>query len=183
MSFFRMLLAAAVLALCAGGAGAQKEMNDPLPPGSGNQARGVFAFKQYCSRCHSLRGTYSAPTIMGDCFVDGVRMFNYVKHYMPPDKGPLTDADVYSLVAYLLANKKIIGGHDIMNSRTLPLVSFTNQTGLIPSGCAIEAGGLGGKFTTLPIGTPAMIAAPPRLRPIATLLPPRPKPPAKRATR
>jgi hypothetical protein len=164
-----LLLSAAVLALCASGAGAQRVMDEPLPPGSGNSTSGIPTFKSLCSRCHSLRGTYTAPQNMGDCFVDGVRMFNYVKHAMPPDvDGALKDADVYNLVAYLLANKKIISRNAIINSKTLPLVSFPNQTGLIHSGCAVEAGGFGGKLTGgPPKGVPTLIPAPPRLRPVA----------------
>jgi hypothetical protein len=183
-----MLLSAAVLALCAGSAEAQKGMNDPLPPGGGTSSQGVTIFRQHCTKCHSLHGTYQPTPTIGNCFVDPVRLFNYVKYYMPPGaKKPFKDTEVYDLIAYILVTKKITDVSDVINSKTLPQISF-NETGLIASGCAIEAGGFGGKFRTLPKDTPALIPAPPRLHPLASPAPapprpkPAPKPPAKQAT-
>lgn len=166
-------------------------MDEPLPGGWGNSTRGLFAYRQHCSRCHSLRDTYSATQQTGDCFVDGTRMFHYLKHQMPRDaKGSLSDVDVYSLIAYILSTKKIIGSNDIVNSKTLPLSAFPNN-GYIPAGCPVEAGGLGfDKFAPKPKDAPELVPAPPPLHAVAappsSPAPPKPKPapkpPAKQTT-
>jgi hypothetical protein len=110
-----------------------------------------------------MSGTYAPAPMMGTCFVDGVRMFHYLKHQMPRDaKGTLTDVEVYSLIAYMLAMGKVIGSNYIINSKTLPLVVLPNNTGLIGTGCPTEAGGFGwDKSAPKPIGAPEFIPAPP----------------------
>jgi hypothetical protein len=128
-----------------------------------------------------MSGTYVPTPTMGDCFVDGVRMFHYLKHEMPRDaKGRLTDVEVYNLIAFMLATKKLIGSNAIIDRKTLPLVVLQNNTGLIPAGCPTEAGGFAfDKFAPKPIGAPEFIPAPPifaRAAPARARAKPKPAP-------
>jgi hypothetical protein len=177
-----MLLRAAVIAvsvLLSSTALADTPADFILPGGWGNSTLGMFAFKRSCSRCHSFSETFDATPQTGTCFVDGVRMFNYLKRQMPRDaKGSLSDPDVYSLIAYILTTKKLIGRNDIINSKTLPLVAFPNN-GTINAGCPLEAGGRGfDKFAPLPKDyKPEFIPAPAPLR--GTAAPATPPAPTK----
>ena len=46
--------------------------------------------------------------------------------------GSLTDDQVYSVVAYILSEAKIIQPTDVMNADTLPKVVMPNRDGFIP---------------------------------------------------
>ena len=46
--------------------------------------------------------------------------------------GSLSDNDVYSVVAYILSEAKIIKPTDTMNASTLPKVTMPNRDGFIP---------------------------------------------------
>ena len=60
-------------------------------------------------------------------------LFDYVKHAMPfSARGSLTDDQVYSVVAYILSEAKIIKPTDVMNADTLPKVVMPNRDGFIP---------------------------------------------------
>jgi S-disulfanyl-L-cysteine oxidoreductase SoxD len=43
----------------------------------------------------------------------------------------LTDHEVYSLVAYLLAENKLVGGNDEINATTLPKVRIPNRDNFV----------------------------------------------------
>lgn len=60
-------------------------------------------------------------------------LFDYVKRAMPFNApGSLTDDQVYSLVAYILSEAKIIKPTDVMNADTLPKVAMPNRDGFVP---------------------------------------------------
>ena len=44
----------------------------------------------------------------------------------------LTNDEVYSLTAYILALNKIIGESDVMDAQTLPKVRMPNRDGFMP---------------------------------------------------
>lgn len=44
----------------------------------------------------------------------------------------MTDDQVYSLVAYILSEAKIIKPTDVMNADTLPKVAMPNRDGFVP---------------------------------------------------
>ena len=45
--------------------------------------------------------------------------------------GSLSDNDVYSLVAYILAEQKIISNDFLVNAQTLPTIKMPNREGFI----------------------------------------------------
>ena len=60
-------------------------------------------------------------------------LFDYVKRAMPFNApGSLSDDDVYSVVAYILSEAKIIKPADKMNATTLPKVVMPNRDGFEP---------------------------------------------------
>ncbi len=59
-------------------------------------------------------------------------LFDYVKRAMPFNaNGSLSD-DVYSVVAYILAQATIIKPSETMNAATLPKVAMPNRDGFEP---------------------------------------------------
>ena len=60
-------------------------------------------------------------------------LFDYVKRAMPFNApGSLSDDDVYSVVAYVLSEAKIIKAGETMNASTLPKVAMPNRDGFEP---------------------------------------------------
>lgn len=125
-----------------------------LPPGQGTAAQGQAAFQESCAACHGerLEGN-PQPGIGGDRLIGGrgslatsspvktvesywpyaTTLFDYVKRAMPFNApGSLTDDQVYSVVAYILNQAKIIGPDEVMDARTLPAVRMPNRDGFIP---------------------------------------------------
>lgn len=125
-----------------------------LPPGSGTGKAGADVFAQTCAVCHGdkLQGNPAAG-IGGDRLIGGrgtlasktpiktvesywpysTTLFDYVKRAMPfSAPGSLTDDQVYSVVAYILSEAKIIQPTDVMNKDTLPKVVMPNRDGFIP---------------------------------------------------
>jgi cytochrome c len=125
-----------------------------LPAGSGTAAAGAKVFADNCVSCHGDKGQGNpAKGIGGDRLLGGrgtlasdtpvktvesywpyaTTLFDYVKRAMPFNApGSLSDNDVYSAVAYLLSEAKIIKPTDTMNATTLPKVVMPNRDGFIP---------------------------------------------------
>ena len=60
-------------------------------------------------------------------------LFDYVKRAMPFNApGSLSDDDVYSVVAYILSEAKVIKPTDTMDAKTLPKVAMPNRDGFEP---------------------------------------------------
>jgi cytochrome c len=137
---------AAFFAIAPNGAG--------LPSGSGDAARGATVYAEKCAACHGtqLEGN-PAKGIGGDKLLGGrgtlasktpvktiesywpyaTTLFDYVKRAMPfTTPGSLSDEDVYSVVAYILSEAKIIKPGDKMNATTLPKVVMPNRDGFEP---------------------------------------------------
>ncbi|MDE2371677.1 MAG: cytochrome c [Burkholderiales bacterium] len=125
-----------------------------LPPGSGNAAAGAKVYAQSCFACHGdkLQGN-PAKGIGGDRLIGGrgslataapvktvesywpysTTLFDYVKRAMPfSAPGSLSDDDAYAVVAYILAEGKVIKPSETMNAQTLPKVMMPNRDGFIP---------------------------------------------------
>jgi mono/diheme cytochrome c family protein len=125
-----------------------------LPPGHGDAARGATVYAQNCAACHGerLEGN-PAQGIGGDRLIGGrgtlasnspvktvesywpyaTTLFDYVKRAMPFNApGSLGDDDVYSVVAYILAQANIIKPTDTMDATTLPKVIMPNRGGFVP---------------------------------------------------
>lgn len=125
-----------------------------LPEGSGNAVEGAKVYGESCAACHGdkLQGN-PAKGIGGDRLIGGrdslasaapvktvesywpyaTTLFDYVKRAMPFNApGTLTNDEVYSVVAYVLSEAKIIKPADTMNASTLPKVKMPNRDGFIP---------------------------------------------------
>lgn len=125
-----------------------------LPSGSGTAAKGAEVYAQNCSACHGdhLQGN-PAKGIGGDKLIGGhgtlatkspvktvesywpyaTTLFDYVKRAMPFNSpGSLTDDQIYSVVAYILSQGKIIKASETINAKTLSKVEMPNRNGFIP---------------------------------------------------
>jgi len=125
-----------------------------LPPGSGNATKGAQVYAGACAACHGdkLEGN-PAKGIGGDKLLGGrgtlasktpvktvesywpyaTTLFDYVKRAMPFNApGSLSDDDVYSVVAYVLSEAKIIKPSDTIDATTLPKVAMPNKDGFEP---------------------------------------------------
>jgi cytochrome c len=125
-----------------------------LPPGSGNAAKGAEIYAGACAACHGdkLEGN-PAKGIGGDKLLGGrgtlatktpvktvesywpyaTTLFDYVKRAMPFNApGSLSDNDVYSVVAYILSEAKIIQPNETMDAKSLPKVAMPNKDGFEP---------------------------------------------------
>jgi len=125
-----------------------------LPPGSGTAAKGAQVYAQSCTACHGdqLQGN-PQKGIGGDRLIGGrgtlatktpiktvesywpfaTTLFDYIKRAMPfSAPGSLSDDDVYSVVAYILSQAKIIQPTDTMNATTLATVAMPNRDGFEP---------------------------------------------------
>jgi cytochrome c len=125
-----------------------------LPPGSGNATKGAQIYAGACAACHGdkLEGN-PAKGIGGDKLLGGrgtlaskspvktvesywpyaTTLFDYVKRSMPFNApGSLSDDDVYSVVAYILSEAKIIPQNEIIDAKSLPKVVMPNKDGFEP---------------------------------------------------
>ena len=122
-----------------------------LPPGSGTPAKGAKIFAEKCASCHGEAGKggvapYYPALVGGQPLTSGIdtvktianyyayatTVFDYTRRAMPyPMPRSLTDDEVYSLTAYILALNKLIGDDDVMDAKTLPLVKMPNRDNFI----------------------------------------------------
>jgi len=116
-----------------------------LPPGRGSYADGTTLYAARCASCHGARGEGVAtyPKLVGAPFDSAFRfgadvklvktpgnywpyattLYDYIHRAMPADApGSLRPAEVYGLVAYLLAENGVIARTAVMDARTLPAV-------------------------------------------------------------
>jgi cytochrome c len=121
-----------------------------LPPGSGTFAAGAKLFvDKGCNQCHGDGGKggrsnmlvgspsltepgISANKTIANFWGQTTTLFDYIRRAMPwPTPRTLSDDEVYSLCAYLLAANKLIGENDVMNADTLPKVKMPNKDNFI----------------------------------------------------
>ena len=122
-----------------------------LPPGSGTPAAGAKIFAEKCSACHGEGGKggvapYYPALVGGQPLTNGIdtvktianyyayptTIFDYTRRAMPYNAPrSLTDDEVYSLTAYILALNKLIGDDDVMDAKTLPQVKMPNRDNFI----------------------------------------------------
>lgn len=125
-----------------------------LPAGSGTPSEGRVVFMDNCAICHGdkLQGN-PKPGFGGDRLIGGrgtlatnapvktvesywpyaTTLFDYIKRAMPfSAPGSLTDDQVYSVVAFILAQGHIIKPDATMNAKTLPKVQMPNRNGFVP---------------------------------------------------
>lgn len=124
-----------------------------LPPGSGNYAQGQKVYQAKCVACHGgkLEGTKLGDRLIGgrgtlvndsparspvktveSYWPYATTVFDYVKRAMPFNApGSLSDAEVYSVVAYILGEAKIVDKNQVIDATTLPKVQMPNRSGFV----------------------------------------------------
>jgi cytochrome c len=118
-----------------------------LPPGQGTAAQGAPIYQQKCALCHGANGeggiggqliggppraTLDGGKTISNFYPYATTIFDFIRRAMPFTRPrSLTDAEVYSLTAFLLARNRIIGEADVMNSQTLPKVKMPNRDNFI----------------------------------------------------
>ena len=122
-----------------------------LPPGSGTPAKGAKIFAEKCSACHGDAGKggvapFYPALVGGQPLTNGIdtvktianyyayptTIFDYTRRAMPYNMPrSLTDDEVYSLTAYILALNNFIGQDDVMDANTLPKVKMPNRDNFI----------------------------------------------------
>jgi hypothetical protein len=118
-----------------------------LPPGSGKAADGVKVFADKCALCHGDKGqggiaarliggpakaSLNGGKTIANYWPYATTVFDYIRRAMPfPQPRSLSDQEVYSLVAFILAGNKLIGEDEEMNATTLPKVRMPNRDNFV----------------------------------------------------
>src|SRR5438270_5611205 len=128
-----------------------------LPPGKGDYEMGKQLYANACAACHGEklegvaglpnmpsgaalrlvggRGTLTSqkPTVTVESYWPyATTLFDYIRRAMPyTAPGSLSDAEVYALSAYILAEAKIIDRSAILDAVSLPKVMMPNRDGFI----------------------------------------------------
>ena len=118
-----------------------------LPAGSGTAAQGVQLYAEQCSACHGDKGRGGINgSVVGNPPIDSIdavktvanfwgyatTLFDFIRRAMPSTQPrTLSDEQVYAVVAYILAENKIIAETDVMNAETLPKVKMPNRDNFI----------------------------------------------------
>jgi mono/diheme cytochrome c family protein len=126
-----------------------------LPAGEGTYARGATVYAQQCAACHGPKGEGGTPPnakliaastggftfatdpklakTIGNYWPYATTLYDYINRAMPfGAPGTLPASDVYSVVAYLLAENGIIEKTAVMNARTLPQVRMPARDRFVP---------------------------------------------------
>jgi cytochrome c len=116
-----------------------------LPPGHGTYARGATLFAERCVACHGAHGEGIPPyprligreprdsfpfgrdakyvKTIGNYWPYATTVFDYINRAMPlTAPGSQRADDVYSLVAFLLAENEVIGREAVVDAATLPKI-------------------------------------------------------------
>lgn len=116
-----------------------------LPPGNGTYAEGAQVYAARCANCHGANGEGVPPSprvvsadadttfrfgndvklvkTPGNYWPYATTLYDYIHRAMPLDRpGSLQPNEVYAVVAYLLAENRVIPRTAVMNAQTLPAV-------------------------------------------------------------
>lgn len=128
-----------------------------LPAGAGTAALGADIYLKKCSMCHGPKGlgmppafpllisrepkaegfTFASdpklPKSIGNYWPDATTVFDYVRRAMPLlQPGSLTNDEVYSLTAYLLAANEVIPMSATLDSASLMQVKMPYRDRFVP---------------------------------------------------
>ena len=115
-----------------------------LPPGRGTAKQGKEIFFEKCSYCHGAEGQGDAADrlvggqgtlatdkpvkTVGSYWPYATTLFDFIRRAMPLNEPEsLTNDEVYSVAAYILAMNKIIPEKTAMDAKSLPKVKMPNQ--------------------------------------------------------
>ncbi|HEX7020255.1 MAG TPA: cytochrome c [Gemmatimonadaceae bacterium] len=120
-----------------------------LPAGSGTYARGAAIFAAQCAMCHGPKGEGLGPyprligreprgfpfgidpkypKTIGNYWPYATTVFDYVHRAMPfTAPGTLKPDDIYSVVAFLLAENEIISKSTVIDARSLPNIRMPGR--------------------------------------------------------
>ncbi|MFN0038894.1 MAG: c-type cytochrome [Burkholderiales bacterium] len=121
-----------------------------LPPGSGTARQGVVVYQQMCQSCHGAEaagkpadplvggiGTLATPKALRTVtsyWPYATTLFDYVRRAMPyQESKTLSNDELYSVTAYLLAKDSIVAEDFVLDAKTLPAVRMPNRDGFIGS--------------------------------------------------
>ena len=102
-----------------------------LPAGGGSAATGKAVYDAKCASCHGDDGRRGRDKLAGDGQYKTIRthwpyattLFDYIRRAMPVTQpGSLTDAEVYSVTAYVLYLNDIVAIDDHLTDESLPLI-------------------------------------------------------------
>ncbi len=121
-----------------------------LPPGSGTAAIGAKLFiDKGCNQCHGdgakggkngalisdekLAGQgIEANKTIKDFWAYSTTLYDYIRRAMPwTTPRTLSNEEVYSIVAYILAGNKLIDENAVMDAKSLPQVKMPNRDNFI----------------------------------------------------
>ena len=126
-----------------------------LPPGRATAVSGAAIYAAKCARCHGAKGEGVAPSpalvgrIPGDSFPFGndpkvvktvgnywpyaTTLYDYVRRTMPIDApGSLTPAEIYGVVAVILADNRIVDSTAVIDATTLPKIKMPSRDRFVP---------------------------------------------------
>ena len=120
-----------------------------LPAGRGTYERGVLVYAQQCASCHGAKGEGIPPNpklvgaeprdfsfandakiakTIGNYWPYATTLYDYINRAMPfATPGSLPPSDVYSVVAFLLAENGVIDKGMAVDARTLPRVHMPGR--------------------------------------------------------
>jgi cytochrome c len=126
-----------------------------LPQGSGDATRGASLYRAKCAACHGAEGEGMAPNpalvgrepregfpfgrdpalvrTIGNYWPHATTLFDYVRRTMPLDApGTLSDDEVYSLTAWLLAANEVIPAGSRLDSAALVAIRMPARDRFVP---------------------------------------------------
>jgi cytochrome c len=133
-----------------------------LPPGRGTAREGADIYARHCAACHGAKGEGGqaealvgaepagmapfgpqyeqwrngrpdVPFTVGNYWPYATTLFDYVRRAMPPTAlGTLSADEIYSVVAWVLAQNGIIPDTAVMTAESLPKVVMPARTRFVP---------------------------------------------------
>jgi cytochrome c len=119
-----------------------------LPPGSGNAMAGKIIYAAKCAVCHGRTGTEgpymqlvtkindslsSRVKTIGNYWPYATTVFDYTRRAMPFNApGSLSDNEVYSLTAFLLAANRVIDSQTVITSSNLAGIKMPARGRFVP---------------------------------------------------
>ena len=126
-----------------------------LPPGRGTYEAGKTIFAAKCASCHGAKGEGTPPLYpmlvsaeprdfsfaddprktktIGNYWPYATTLYDYLNRAMPlTQPGSLQPDEIYSLVAFLLAENQVIGREAVMDKTSLPAVKMPGRDHFVP---------------------------------------------------